>query len=128
MRNYSTQMEAARKGIITPELEVVAKKERMTTEELLPLVASGKVVICANKNHKCIDPEGVGSMLRTKINVKSRCIQRLQGLRCGNAESYGSCKHGRTCHYGSVLPRKHHSIPPQTDKRVSGNDRNGSGL
>ena len=67
MRNYSTQMEAARKGIITPELD--AKKERMTTEELLPLVASGKVVICANKNHKCIDPEGVGSMLRTKINV-----------------------------------------------------------
>ena len=31
MRNYSTQMEAARKGIITPELEIVAKKERMTT-------------------------------------------------------------------------------------------------
>ena len=69
MRNYSTQMEAARKGIITPELEIVAKKERMTTEELLPLVASGKVAICANKNHKCIDPEGVGSMLPTKINV-----------------------------------------------------------
>ena len=69
MRDYSTQMEAARKGIITPELEIVAKKERMTTEELLPLVASGKVAICANKNHKCIDPEGVGSMLRTKINV-----------------------------------------------------------
>ena len=69
MRNYSTQMEAARKGIITPELKIVAKKERMTTEELLPLVASGKVAICANKNHKCIDPEGVGSMLRTKINV-----------------------------------------------------------
>ena len=69
MRDYSTQMEAARKGIITPELEIVAKKERKTTEELLPLVASGKVAICANKNHKCIDPEGVGSMLRTKINV-----------------------------------------------------------
>ena len=68
-RNYSTQMEAARKGIITKELEIVAKKERMTTEELLPLVASGKVVIPANKNHKCLDPEGVGSMLRTKINV-----------------------------------------------------------
>ena len=29
MRDYSTQMEAARKGIITPELEIVAKKERM---------------------------------------------------------------------------------------------------
>ena len=68
-RNYATQMEAARKGIVTPQLEIVAKKERMTVEELLPLVASGKVVIPANKNHTCLDPEGVGSMLRTKINV-----------------------------------------------------------
>ena len=68
-RNYATQMEAARKGIVTPQLEIVAKKERMTVEELLPLVASGKVVIPANKNHACLDPEGVGSMLRTKINV-----------------------------------------------------------
>ncbi len=69
MRNYTTQMEAARKGIVTPELQRVAEKEQMQVEELLPLVAEGKVVICANKNHKCLDPAGVGSMLRTKINV-----------------------------------------------------------
>ena len=62
-------MEAARKGIITEELRIVAKKELMTIEELIPLVAAGKVVICANKNHKSIDPEGIGSMLKTKINV-----------------------------------------------------------
>ena len=30
MREYATQMDAARKGIITPEMEIVAKKERMT--------------------------------------------------------------------------------------------------
>ena len=29
MRNYATQMEAAKKGIVTPEMEVVAKKEYM---------------------------------------------------------------------------------------------------
>ncbi len=69
MRNYATQMEAARKGIVTPELKRVAEKERYTVEELMPLVASGKVVICANKKHTCLDPEGIGSMLRTKINV-----------------------------------------------------------
>ncbi len=69
MREYATQMEAARKGIVTEELKKVAAKERMTPEELMPLVAEGKVAICANKNHTCIDPEGVGSMLRTKINV-----------------------------------------------------------
>lgn len=68
-RNYSTQMEAARKGIVTPELEAVAKKENRSVEELLPLMASGKMVIPANINHKALDPNGVGSMLKTKINV-----------------------------------------------------------
>lgn len=68
-RKYYTQMDAARKGIVTPELKIVAEKEKMTVEELIPLVASGKVVIPANINHKCLNPEGIGSMLRTKINV-----------------------------------------------------------
>ena len=68
-RDYATQMEAARRGIVTPELETVARKEQMREEELLPLVAQGKVVIPANRLHTCLDPEGVGSMLRTKINV-----------------------------------------------------------
>ena len=69
MEAYATQMDAARRGIVTPQIETVAKKEHMTVEELMPLVAAGKVAIPANKNHKCLDPEGVGSMLRTKINV-----------------------------------------------------------
>lgn len=68
-RKYSTQMEAARMGIVTPELETVAKKENRSVEELLPLMASGKMVIPANVNHKSLDPNGVGSMLKTKINV-----------------------------------------------------------
>lgn len=69
MRNYTTQMNAAKQGIITPEMKAVAKKEYRTEEEIRALVAEGKVAICANKLHKCIDPNGVGSMLRTKINV-----------------------------------------------------------
>ncbi len=62
MRAYATQMEAARKGIITEQLKQVAVRESMTAEELLPLVAEGRVVICANKNHRCLKPEGIGSM------------------------------------------------------------------
>ncbi len=69
MGEYTTQMDAARKGIITRELQTVAEKEHMQVEELRRLVAEGKAVICANKNHTCLSPEGVGSMLRTKINV-----------------------------------------------------------
>ena len=68
-RNYTTQMDAARQGIITPEMKAVAAKEYRTEEEIRDLVARGQVAICANKNHKCIDPNGVGSMLKTKINV-----------------------------------------------------------
>ena len=66
---YTTQMDAARKGIITKEMEAVAKKEYMDVNELVKLVACGKIIIPANKNHKCLEPNGIGSMLRTKINV-----------------------------------------------------------
>ena len=69
MRDYKTQMHAARMGIVTEEMKSVAEKENMPVEELRELMAQGKVVIPANKNHKCIDPNGVGSMLKTKINV-----------------------------------------------------------
>ena len=67
--NYTTQMDAARKGIVTKEMEIVAKKEFMDVSRLMKLVAEGKVAIPANKHHKSLEPEGVGSMLRTKINV-----------------------------------------------------------
>lgn len=69
MKTYTTQMDAARKGIITPQMETVARKEYMEPEKLRELVAEGKVAIPANIHHTSLDPEGVGSMLRTKINV-----------------------------------------------------------
>lgn len=67
--NYTTQMDAAKKGIVTKEMEKVAKKEGIDVERLRELIAKGQVAIPANKNHKSLDPEGVGVGLRTKINV-----------------------------------------------------------
>jgi phosphomethylpyrimidine synthase len=66
---YTTQMDAAKKGIITKQMEIVAKKENMDVEILRKLIAQGKIAIPANKNHNSLDPEGVGEGLRTKINV-----------------------------------------------------------
>ncbi len=66
---YKTQMEAARKGVVTAEMRAVAEKEYRTPEEIRALVATGKVAICANRRHTCAVPCGIGSMLRTKINV-----------------------------------------------------------
>lgn len=66
---YTTQMHAARQGIITPEMEIAAKKEGIPAEELRHYIAEGKAVIPANKLHQCLNPNAIGSMLKTKINV-----------------------------------------------------------
>ena len=68
-RAYYTQMEAARKNIITPEMEIVAKKEERSAEFIRERVAEGTVVIPANPKHGSLDANGIGSMLKTKINV-----------------------------------------------------------
>lgn len=66
---YTTQMDAARKGIITKEMEIAAKKENMDVKELMEYMAKGQVIIPCNKLHTSIDPNAIGSMLKTKINV-----------------------------------------------------------
>ncbi|MGN0537358.1 MAG: phosphomethylpyrimidine synthase ThiC [Acutalibacteraceae bacterium] len=69
MRNYKTQMEAAKKGIITPEMETVANKENLSAEQIRTWVAAGTVAIPANINHTSLSAEGIGDGLKTKINV-----------------------------------------------------------
>lgn len=67
--SYTTQMNAARQGIITDEMRTVVEKEGIAPEKLMEYVAAGTAIIPCNKNHKAISPAGVGSMLKTKINV-----------------------------------------------------------
>jgi len=69
MANYTTQMDAARRGIITDQMKVVAAKEGLSVDLLMERIAKGQVVIPANKFHKNLDPQGVGKGLKTKINV-----------------------------------------------------------
>ena len=66
---YTTQMDAARKGIITKEMQAAAKKEQMDVRQLMALMAKGQVIIPCNKRHTSLEPNAIGSMLRTKINV-----------------------------------------------------------
>ena len=66
---YKTQMEAAKKGIITKEMKIVAEKEGISEALLCERVAKGTIAIPANINHKSLSPEGIGEGLRTKINV-----------------------------------------------------------
>lgn len=64
-----TQIEAAKKGIITDEMKKIALDEKIDADELRNLVAEGKVVIPKNKIHNFPNVMGIGKKLRTKINA-----------------------------------------------------------
>lgn len=66
---YKTQMEAAKHGFVTDEMKIVAEKEGVSTDYLLEKIAIGEIIIPRNKNHNSISPEGIGTGLKTKINV-----------------------------------------------------------
>ena len=66
---YKTQMEAAKKGILTKEMKSIAESEAMDEKILMQRVASGEIAIPANKNHSSLVAKGVGTGLSTKINV-----------------------------------------------------------
>ncbi|OED30283.1 phosphomethylpyrimidine synthase [Methanosphaera sp. WGK6] len=63
-----TQLRQAKKGIITPEMEYVAKKEEIDVEKLRKYIALGKVVIPKNNTIDTL-PTGIGKDLHTKINA-----------------------------------------------------------
>ena len=68
---YMTQMESARKGIVTPEMEFVAKREELSPELIRDEVARGRMVIPANVHHiaKNLEPMAIGVASKCKINA-----------------------------------------------------------
>ena len=54
--NYTTQMDAARKGIVTDQMKIVAEKEHISVEQLMAWMAEGRVIIPANKRHTALSP------------------------------------------------------------------------
>ncbi|HOE79663.1 MAG TPA: phosphomethylpyrimidine synthase ThiC [Smithellaceae bacterium] len=64
-----TQLEKARRGVITTEMEIAAAAENVGPEYIRQGVAAGTIVICRNINHAGIRPLAIGSGLRTKVNA-----------------------------------------------------------
>ena len=79
---YSTQMEAAKAGIVTPQMRTVAEDEGIDVEVVRERVAAGTVAIPANRNHASLHPCGVGEGLRTKINVNLGISGDLRDFYC----------------------------------------------
>jgi len=64
-----SQMHYARLGIITEEMEYVAKREKLAPELVRSEVARGRAIIPANIHHKNLEPMGIGVAFKCKINA-----------------------------------------------------------
>jgi len=64
-----TQLELARKGIVSPQMNHVAEKEGVESDFIIQGLVEGKITIPANANHINLIPCGIGAGLRTKVNA-----------------------------------------------------------
>ncbi|RMD47752.1 MAG: phosphomethylpyrimidine synthase ThiC [Aquificota bacterium] len=64
-----TQMDYAREGVITPEMEYVAKREQLPAELIRDEVAKGRMIIPANINHYRLEPMAIGIAAKCKVNA-----------------------------------------------------------
>src|SRR3979411_1573974 len=67
-RNVS-EMHLARQGVITEEMEFVAKREKLEPELIRSEVARGRMIIPSNINHRHLEPMAIGSASKCKINA-----------------------------------------------------------
>ena len=67
-RNVS-QMHYARQGVITGEMDFVARQEKLSPELVRSEVARGRAIIPANIHHKSLEPMGIGIAFKCKINA-----------------------------------------------------------
>ncbi len=90
-----TQLEYAKRKIISPLMKKVAKVEGLTPELLSRRIKEGTVVIPRNKNHPIAKPCGIGTGLRTKVNANigtstDRTSVREELHKLNIAVSYGA--------------------------------------
>ncbi len=75
-----TQMHFARQGVITEEMEYVARRENLPPELIRSEVARGRMIIPANINHPNLEPMAIGIASRCKVNVNIGASPTSSGL------------------------------------------------
>lgn len=89
-----TQMHYAKKGMITPEMEYVAKVEKIEPELVRSEIARGRLIIPANVNHKHLKPMAIGMASSCKINANIGSSALASDI-AGEVEKVDVClKHG----------------------------------
>ena len=84
-----TQIELARQGVVTPEMEYVAQRENLEPELIRDEVARGRMVIPANKVHltKRLEPMCIGIAAHDQDQRQHRQLGRHQRHRTASWKS-----------------------------------------
>ncbi|ABB57126.1 phosphomethylpyrimidine synthase [Synechococcus elongatus] len=64
-----TQMHYARQGVITEEMDFVARRENLPADLIRDEVARGRMIIPANINHTNLEPMAIGIASKCKVNA-----------------------------------------------------------
>ena len=72
-----TQMNFARNGHITEEMDFVAKKENLPSSLIMEEVARGRLIIPANINHLNLEPMSIGCLLYTSPSPRDLRLSRM---------------------------------------------------
>jgi phosphomethylpyrimidine synthase len=116
-----TQMEWAREGEVTPEMEFVAIREGMDPEFVRSEVARGRAIIPANINHPELEPVVIGRAFKVKINanignsaVSSSIEEEVEKLRWATlwgADTVMDLSTGRHIHETREWIMRNSSVP-----------------
>src|SRR5450759_1732100 len=85
----ATQIYYGRQGVVTEEMEYVARRERLSAETIRDEVARGRMIIPANIHHTNLEPMCIGVASSCKVNANignsattSNIDDELDKLRC----------------------------------------------
>ena len=88
-----TQMQEARKGIITDEIKSVAEMEGIDVHKILNGLSNGRIVIPKNIEGKS-KPVGIGKGLKTKINANVGSSSELEKVKWEVEKAKAAVKYG----------------------------------
>jgi phosphomethylpyrimidine synthase len=89
-----TQIEYARKGIVTSQMKHVSQIEDVNENDVCELLATGKIVIPANINHPVSQVCGIGKRLSIKVNANLGTSSDASSLNIELEKLYVSIKYG----------------------------------
>jgi len=90
----ANQMESAKRGKITEEMQTVARDEGIPVDELRQRVARGTVIITRNAVRENVHPIGIGEGLRTKVNANIGTSPDLSDVKLEIEKAKAASKYG----------------------------------